>query len=517
MAPLLALLGLNTLSLMVLWTALYRALASAERGTANRARLAGFLYDRTLAKVYRRALASIERAAHAFYGPAHSLRALRTSIAIAAVYPSLFFFLSYAVGGLHSLAGIPLHDPPPQAAAPWGQLVGDLAFLGTASLLFLRRQRLDRWVADWTDGRSATWTRAFLLALASAVALATLILSQLIYFFVGSFGDWSMTLALALIASLGLYTAAGTRTSALGACAVFVNGAIAVRWAPCTIGLLGLGCILFRRLGAGLFLALAAAVGAAGIADVASAGMFSDGKLDDRAVSGALMLAALPIVNGILDWISLRISRHFIRQARDSSDWATPFQGVFLDALSACGLLVLLALLLPAVVDGVALLPARTVVMDWHETGKVAQHDPWGKGLVVTLMLVSTLAPTAVHVLVGVSAVAVHLLPTTTVLNLLRTMDDPHRVDHRNNFDPALVATLLVAYLTFAMAILYAALKGLHASIKLPLAAWLYHIAAKKSSLNSLAVLPFLLLFGAWRWPARWLRRPPRDKPTRPD
>lgn len=134
------------------------------------------------------------------------------------------------------------------------------------------------------------------------------------------------------------------------------------------------------------------------------------------AIAFFVFLALLPLLNAVLDWASWYVSRRLLRHLVGGAPQSTELEddeprlrigavkltshGLF-DGLAAVALLAAMALALPAfiqVLNGL-LAVAGFAPVEWWVYLDDARAEPFGKGLFVTGMLLSTLLPTAAHAL----------------------------------------------------------------------------------------------------------------------
>lgn len=124
---------------------------------------------------------------------------------------------------------------------------------------------------------------------------------------------------------------------------------------------------------------------------------------------------SLPLLNAMLDWCSWAVSRFFLERAsKAKSPWIVLLD-LALDLIFAVVFMLLLCLLLPSVGIGIdSLYSGLTQTIDnkevvaqtgWLDYAVAARDDPWGDGILVTLMVVTTLLPTLLHILLGLVSV----------------------------------------------------------------------------------------------------------------
>ena len=117
-----------------------------------------------------------------------------------------------------------------------------------------------------------------------------------------------------------------------------------------------------------------------------------------------VLYVLLPLANAALDWLSWAVSRrlllHLIGRGADAGV-GTILWHAAADLIAAVGLLIGLAVLLPFMVQVINMVSVLTGLppIEWWEYLAAAQRVPFGEGLFVTGMLLSTLLPTAGHFL----------------------------------------------------------------------------------------------------------------------
>ncbi len=119
-----------------------------------------------------------------------------------------------------------------------------------------------------------------------------------------------------------------------------------------------------------------------------------------------LFLIVLPISNGVLDWISLSVSRWFGRAivaGRGSAGalaWAALL--ALADLAAATAFLFAITWLLAFAVEGLSVWSGVALELDSYLSEALAY--PWSRGLWATIMVLSTLLPTAVHFVLALGA-----------------------------------------------------------------------------------------------------------------
>lgn len=136
-------------------------------------------------------------------------------------------------------------------------------------------------------------------------------------------------------------------------------------------------------------------------------------------------LIILPLINAVLDWISWAATRYFLsRVVRVKGGIGSAFAltlDLLLDLVAAALCLIVLAAALPNMIELINLLLPwlKVAPTDWQTFLTSATNDPFGSGLLVWGMLVSTLFPTFIHLAVGFKALFDALTPIDGLKALL--------------------------------------------------------------------------------------------------
>lgn len=116
------------------------------------------------------------------------------------------------------------------------------------------------------------------------------------------------------------------------------------------------------------------------------------------------LLLLLPLANTILDWLSWGVTRFLLRRAAQSGGgflgWGVLIGELIIDLLAAALFLTVLAIILPMVFElwnrvGFA------AYINWSQMAEDAYLAPFGAGLLVAGMLLTTFLPTLIHLTYG--------------------------------------------------------------------------------------------------------------------
>lgn len=192
----------------------------------------------------------------------------------------------------------------------------------------------------------------------------------------------------------------------------------------------------------------------------------------------------MPLFNAALDWGSWWVSRVFIKRGLAGGAGRVVLDLTW-DGLAALGFMLALVLVLPlgiefmnSLVDGAEL--------DWRAMAVDAAADPWGQGLMVTGMVLTTLLPTFLHVVTGLFAVGIHGAAGRWLADQLEG-DPAHPGSRVGPAIGALWTTLYVALLGAGVVLLIAGVLWL---LDLRVACRLYELAGVFYSLPPSPCLP---------------------------
>ena len=136
--------------------------------------------------------------------------------------------------------------------------------------------------------------------------------------------------------------------------------------------------------------------------------------LEDYANAQALLFLylLLPLTNALFDCISVKYSRYFSTRIAAGEGARMVSKHLLWDTALALLFFFGLLLALPPFIDGCNWLFSHIAPLlppiDWRELALQARDDPWGAGILVTLMLLSTLIPTLLHLLMAGVALGGH-------------------------------------------------------------------------------------------------------------
>lgn len=412
-------------------------------------------------KKYKRLIKELRKLLKKFYGKPFSLQALTRSYSIALTYPVTLFLLAYTfLSGSHQLSGYDLL--PSVAQHRWVFLVLIIVFLIGFWLLTTTFDKCGAWIKSQLERLLPIASKeeqdllnrllgGMLLPVAMSLLMPDLGWTYWLHgFTLGYFAGGSLILALtvagialAVFSFTDTFSAYFTGTITIGVAAVF---AVAFSFSLAAIGSLATAVVIVTAVAA-----------------------FGDHALS---IAFLILWVLFPFLNAILDWLSLGVSRYFLKQVQKESHPWWVFQDIVLDLVVAMCFMVLLVALFPAAIEAVNYVYAlfsEEGHIDWHYFARVARSDPWGEGFMVTMMLVTTLIPTLVHVFLAFFALLMNLGFGRQLAEFLGKT--------QNNFRPMVAALWIEIYGLAVLAILIGSWILFQHFLQLPIADWLYGIA----------------------------------------
>lgn len=398
------------------------------------------------------------------YGRKESLKAFNISLILAYLYPFLFFLFSYSyLDGTNKFSSINLF-PEDSPFRIW-VFLGFLFLCLISSAVIHRVSALDKY---WEQYFTIWLLWRGLMNLLAALALSYVYKSSwagLLGFVIGLWGGASTVVVALNIAVVGEFTSTTTNagTSALILIGVFPLLVIAIG---------------FRRMTVNSISTLA------GNSAFASASLLVIYLSWSGRYTYSLLLAFfyifLPLINTLLDWLSWWVSRFFMeRTAVEQVSVRVIVLDVVLDFVVAVLFMLALVLLLPAGAMGLDALYAQTVdantglapQTNWQEYAVWARDEPWGKGIMVTLMLVTTLIPTLLHIFLGLVAFYIHAFKGQALAAFLI------QANPEDNIANMQASLWVFGYTILAGLSMWLLWLGLNQLFHLPIAQWLYAFA----------------------------------------
>jgi hypothetical protein len=379
---------------------------SAMRDDAARARLIEKLTSRRIRDLYHDYLGSTLDWLDRTISPppfgrgnprgrrAFGIKSLNLCVFLSIAYSFASFLIGWVAGSQGVFGQVTFLEDPYWAPAAWPSWLPR----GIVALVFLAPAIFWWWwfrkLPGWSEpSGSWVWSRFDSLGRRVFGSAGDTVLD-----FLGNFGAGAGAGAVAgavALAGAGAGALAGALAGA-GALVGALAGALAVAVAGALAGALALGR------------AVAVAVAVAGAGALAGAGV----RLGADPKPGLVMimfLVALPWLNGLLDWISLSVSRWLGRGI--VAEWDSPLRLAItlflavLDLVLAVVFAFIVAWLLAFGVEASARLFHLSLGLE--EYVRDAAAAPWTTGFWATFMVLSTLIPTAVHLVLACGAVLV--------------------------------------------------------------------------------------------------------------
>ena len=354
---------------------------------------------------YRKLVSWLLGCLQVWFGNKRSIKAFSLCLAFAFIYPFTFFLLAYSWGnGSHEFSGIPFFDPKSAYRNLFFPVfIAYLAFL-SIGVIFSFRAIVSTNLSPEAESMLAAYT-----GVSSTHPYIGLILT--------------VNFLVCVFAFTFTFTSPGNHFL------YFVITFAAI--------------VFFAIAGAFSHFPVFASVFASVIAIALALVSFFKSEHDSSLLQSVLFII-LPVFNAFLDWISWAFSRYFLERA-SKEDKALPIiQDIVADLILAIFFMVMLCLLIPLGAEALNLLYGQygpDTQFDWRSLALSARDDPWGEGLMVTLMILSTLIPTVIHIVLALIALVLQSFMGNPILNLLRE----HEIS-RSNFPLFGVTGLVTAY-----------------------------------------------------------------------
>jgi hypothetical protein len=427
---------------------------------------------------YKRMLTSVLSAADTFFGNDRyfSWLSWRRCFQIAVVYPLLLLTLGWLFGGPSEFAGtflLPSGFSSWQRLAftvflfAWGVLYGSFLRPVTwqqASFIHQRDQVLASWPKHPAIRVAAT---LFVFAIAGGVAGLAVALTAMgepmslafalavAFAFAGgmtfskasgSVLYWALATAAAIIAQI-VMAGAPFLHSMLLVTVVFAIAAIPIVVAGARPNSTFLASAVVQT-----FPFTIANIGAVAIAytatNMAYTAFPAHGGL---LVVWLLFFLLLPALNSVFDFLSWGASRYLLHDvAHEDRSISRTASHIVIEFALGLLLLYSLAFFIPFIIQLFNLFAARwgRPSIEWSAYAREALHAPWTSGLMVTVMLLSTLIPTAGHFFLATVSLVIRVAPYREWVAML--LNDPEP----SNLHKTIAASWLTGYIVFAFAVL---------------------------------------------------------------
>lgn len=404
-------------------TALLMVLLSNHADETRRT-WAEFFRDQSLLSKHQELLRWLLGKIQEFYGDPWSFKAFDRSIILALFYPMLFFFFAYGyLEGSSDFQGIKL-------------LPEDLSWKGLFVLGFIVGNAVLYAYLKWCI------PNIFLLS------------EKIFPSFIADYIALIVAIFAAFLAIVGAGTVAGTVAGAVGFSADVITGILV----GSIVGVAGVFLVDILIVGAGLIGVGIVVVGFAFVV-IGTGAVVNGVSIGDEA--SLFFIVLLPIINGLLDWTSWGVSRHFLDQASSETSWFRIAKDIIFDAAFAILCLVVLCLFLYMGIDVFNKLLDTQI--NWHSLAKTTYVDPWGEGFMTSMMIMTTLIPTIIHIVLGLMAIIIHLVPSTQLVALLEVKEGKPTT----NTDPFLAALWITFYPLTVIGILWYSIPFLFGVLRL--------------------------------------------------
>ena len=205
-----------------------------------------------------------------------------------------------------------------------------------------------------------------------------------------------------------------------------------------------------------------------------------------------IFLVIFPLLNALFDWLSLRVSRYYLKvvEEEDSPLWV--LADICVDLVFAVLFMIALVIVLPGVTEWFNALYGMFdpyAQVDWRQYAVDAIEDPFGKGLMVTAMIITTLIPTLLHVFLGLFA---FILNSLFGKQLAKYLMDVGEVSLKAVF----AAIWIEAYLFFVFCLMFVLGWAFQQTFDFPIGPALYAVAEWGHNKPLVVVAILLALLG---------------------
>ncbi|WDE00998.1 hypothetical protein [Thalassomonas actiniarum] len=372
-----------------LWTVI-NGLAQKLEDENTRKSIVNAITKKSWVFLYHSWIASVLKRLELFFGPALSLSAFNRCLSIAYIYPLFAFLLSWLLGGNGKIASFVFLPEINQPLYRFFLLVWLILGFG----LFFYLLRYFETVAVKLVNVCRIPER-FLSSVVTFVILGTFTFNVIFAFVfavtVTGLGAGDLSNAFFDITTTILSDDFTSVFAVVLAFFFILSGAFAFAVAGVGALALAVGFIFAIVLG-GVF-----------------ATAFGHTNLNVNTVFMLLFISLLPLINALIDYISWFWSRYFLKKASAPDAGYGFIIHILVDLIIACLLLVILCLLLPLTIEVFYVVNTSLPELNWREVARDAVNEPRGQGLFITLMVVTTLIPTLLHILLGLVAAAVNI------------------------------------------------------------------------------------------------------------
>ncbi len=442
---------------------------------ANRESILPWLEEKDLAEKYKSIVRWLNMQLQKIYGDARSAKAFARSWSIAMIYPIMLFLIAYTFfSGSHEFAGMALFPESGKNRVVYFLFVILLATIYTSLIsrlerlgIFLRKPFKLLFKRVWRQ------EQGYRLTMALCSVLITMIYG---------FGWVELLMAASLGYLLGISGFA------------MVSGLTVVFTFPFDFTVIGIMIIIYAAHNAFFYSGGGVVVGVITtiVITALSAGGMSNGYGYAIFFASFSFLVIFPLLNALFDWLSLQVSRYFLKIVVREDSPLLIFIDILSDLIMAIIFMLALVLVLPAVVEWFNYLYGLfdpTANVDWRSYAQAALSQPFGKGLMVTTMLISTLIPTLLHVMLGLFAFLINSLFGKRLAKYLRDVGEV-------SWKASLAAIWVQLYFYFVLIITIIVIYLFKQILHLPIGQWLYNWAEWGHNKPVVVVVIILLMTG---------------------
>lgn len=343
-------------------------------------------------------------------GDPFSKGSLRMCVAFALIYPSIAFLIAYALDGDYRIFGAWILPSTVSENTRRYWLIGTASLLTTEFLIGFYSSRIDAQLQQADVGRNLGRSLIAATALVIGLSLCTLLFAQTTLGAIVMLSIYSIALFISAwrIFKSGAYAPAVATLTGLVGAELYVlafshagHGPVAASLAGSTTFFICI-CVAaaaeaVRPSPESTHLVFLLATVLALVLALATICLASGYKLGGGITVPLLVIGILPLINGLFDWLSLAVSRYFMRKAAEEERVLRLFIDIAIDTILA---VVASAFLTASIFLSVAFIDG----LNGASLASSLGDDPWKSGLMVTFMILTTLCPTAIHIVCALAA-----------------------------------------------------------------------------------------------------------------
>ncbi len=366
---------------------------------------------------YRLAVRALNDRLRAWFGDAWSIRAVRRCLQIALIYPFALFLLTWIASGTGKLGALQLFEIHSITYRLLYAVI--VAFAGTAMYFIGIKAEHVSEVIGWIlepMRQYIPWTRRTILV--AIVTVSGALGGAISAYAVGGLSLSAITIVVSIaVGFAAAFVGFGVAAAVLfaGSASAFFSGGTVAVFVIIAVGA-GASVIVaittFSEVSAATFVgALTIIVLGATFIGVAEFLAFSDPKALDLLFASFLFYILLPAINALADWVSWGVTRIFLIRAANTAEGLWGAIRLVHELLAALLVgMVFLVLLAIALATGITLsnvlfMAIAKPPVDWLSQLDAAAHDPFGQGLMIMGLLMTTVIPTFLHLAAGLAGI----------------------------------------------------------------------------------------------------------------